>query len=111
MSQFLTGLVEVLFVGSVVYFAVGFVLSVRSSMASKNAQLQEIAEFMDLPESEWFEAEVQMIDQAVPFVRKKALPGTRDGMRAIAKSLGVARWSSLSKDALAKVLKTEYGYA
>jgi uncharacterized membrane protein len=111
MSQFLSSLVEVLFVGSIVYFAVGFVLSVRSGMVRKDAQLQEIAEFMNLPESEWFEAELQMGDQVVPFVRKKALPATRDGMRAIAKSLGIARWSSLSKDALAKVLRTDYGYA
>lgn len=59
---------------SVVYFSIGFVLSVRSGMARRNEQLREIAEFMDLPESEWFEdAAPLVLDEIIPFVRSVQL--------------------------------------
>jgi hypothetical protein len=97
MQAFLSATVTVLMIGSVVYFAIGFGLSVRASLWRRNEQLKEIAEFMNLPASEWFEEESKPLDIVVPFVRPSHKGKTRDQLRAIAKSRGLSGWSRMSK--------------
>jgi hypothetical protein len=93
MQSLLSFLVDTIALTSFVYFAIGFVLTVRStSPRAKIEMVEEASELIDVTA-----IAVSLEQDAIVSLQCPIAGMSRDQLRLIAKSRGVARWARMSK--------------